>query len=279
MSSGAEAEIKAKPQPAITSISVAATAICAALYAVFSFATAYIESPWGMGQFRPAVVIPAVFAVVFGPLPAGLGAAVGTLICDSIKHGCLYIPSLTAAVPGNFIGFYFLGYFLKGRFSWRRFIVLSSAMLLFANAMVAVLYLLTKCALGVLVLTPGQIAVLSVGLTLWWFATMLPFMLFLTPPLIEAVARAAPSVVPADVREASIAKEDKKLFILALVVPGLAFVSLGLLLAFTPLGAIAFPGKLSLGLEPTKIFLVASGGGLLLLGLLFGAWVKLSAES
>jgi hypothetical protein len=44
------------------------TALCAALYAVGAYATAYIPSPWGFGQFRPAVVIPAFFAVVFGPL-------------------------------------------------------------------------------------------------------------------------------------------------------------------------------------------------------------------
>ena len=92
------------------SLTVTSTAPCAALYAVCSFATAYIQSPWGMGQFRPAVIVPAFFAVVFGPWVGGVGAAVGTLICDSIKHGTLYMGSLIAAVPGNFVGFYLLGY-------------------------------------------------------------------------------------------------------------------------------------------------------------------------
>ena len=88
------------------SVLTMATVMCAALYAVGSFVTAYIPSPWGFGQFRPAVVIPAFFAVLFGPMPAGIGAAIGTLIADSVKHGYLYHGSFLAAVPGNFIGFY-----------------------------------------------------------------------------------------------------------------------------------------------------------------------------
>ena len=51
------------------SMLVALTSICASLYALGSYATSYIESPWGTGQFRPAVVIPAVFAILFGPIP------------------------------------------------------------------------------------------------------------------------------------------------------------------------------------------------------------------
>jgi hypothetical protein len=83
--------------------------MCAALYGVGSLATAYIPSPWGFGQFRPAVIVPAFFAVIYGPIPAGIGAALGTLIADSVKHGYLYPGSLIAAVPGNFLGFYLFG--------------------------------------------------------------------------------------------------------------------------------------------------------------------------
>jgi hypothetical protein len=59
----------------------------AVLYAILSFATANIQSSWYSGQFRPAIVVPALFASVFGPLLGGIGAAVGTLIADSVKHG------------------------------------------------------------------------------------------------------------------------------------------------------------------------------------------------
>ena len=88
---------------------IAAVTTCAVLYAVGSALTGYISSPWGRGQFRPAVVIPGVYAVIFGPLPAALGAALGTLVWDSAKHMQLYIPSLLGAAPGNFIGFYIFG--------------------------------------------------------------------------------------------------------------------------------------------------------------------------
>jgi hypothetical protein len=62
------------------SLNVALMSICAGLYAIGSFITANIPSPWGAGQFRPAVIIPSLFAVIAGPFPAGVGAALGTLI-------------------------------------------------------------------------------------------------------------------------------------------------------------------------------------------------------
>jgi uncharacterized membrane protein len=112
------------------SILTVATIMCAALYAISSFATAYIPSPWGFGQFRPGVVIPAFFAAIFGPMPAGIGAALGTLIADSVKHGYLYPGSYLAAVPGNFIGFYLFGYILRKKFNWGRFILASNVTLI-----------------------------------------------------------------------------------------------------------------------------------------------------
>jgi len=122
------------------SLIIVATAINAALYAVGSFATAYIPSPWGMGQFRPAVVIPAIFSIIFGPWAGGVGAALGTLIADSVKHGGIYPGSLLAAVPGNFLGFFLMGYALRRKFSWPRFITITNLALLVSNAVVAFLY-------------------------------------------------------------------------------------------------------------------------------------------
>ena len=123
------------------SLLVVATAICAALYAVGSYATAYIPSPFGFGQFRPAVIVPALFGALFGPFPAAIGAALGTLIADSTKHGYLYPGSFLASVPGNFVGFFIFGYILKKKFTWTRFISASVITLAVANAMVAFLYM------------------------------------------------------------------------------------------------------------------------------------------
>lgn len=103
-----------------SSVIIVAIVINAALYAAGSYTTAYIPSPWGVGQFRPAVVIPALFSVVFGPWAGGVGAALGTLIADSLKHGAIYPGSLFASVPGNFVGFFLMGCLFKKKFNWTR---------------------------------------------------------------------------------------------------------------------------------------------------------------
>jgi len=177
---------------------VAFTSLGSALYAVGAYATAYIQSPWGVGQFRPAVVVPSVFAVLFGPFVGGLSAALGTLVADSLKHMTLYIPSLVAAAPSNFAAFYLFGKLVENRFRWPRFIASSILALAVGNGTCAVLYTLYKAAIGSIPaqLVPG----LSVGLTAWWFSTMLPFQLLAVPPILRALAKALPQLVPEDVR-------------------------------------------------------------------------------
>lgn len=255
------------------SLGVVATAICAALYAVGCYTTAYIPSPWGFGQFRPAVVIPSFFATIFGPLPAAVGAAIGTLIADSVKHGYLYPGSLIAAVPGNFLGFYLFGRIVRNRFSWTRFILASNLTLTLANFIVAALYILCYKVLYMNQLTnlpPGALAFLIVGLTIWWFVTMLPFVLLITPPLIRATASAFPSIVPREVREHSLKEElPETAFSSALLTPGIIMLLIGLATSYTSLGRYltSFFG------DPTR-FLVElmfylSGAVLSLLGLLF----------
>jgi hypothetical protein len=222
------------------SLTVILTTLCAALYAMGAYTTSYIQSPWGMGQFRPAVVIPAFFASTFGPWIAGIGAALGTLICDSMKHGTLYVGSLIAAVPGNFAGFFLLGYILKKRFSWTRFVIASNITLIFGNAIVAFLYVFIYKALytQTLQMSTEALTMLSLGLTLFWFITMLPFVLLITPPLIRAVALAFPGIVPENVRMHSLKAEfPKKTFGLALAIPGLAMLLIGLTLTFSPFGS------------------------------------------
>ena len=229
-----------KQQP--PSLLIVATALCASLYAVGSYATAYIPSPWGVGQFRPAVIVPAFFATIFGPLPAAIGAAMGTLIADSVKHGYLYPGSYLAAVPGNFIGFYLFGYIVK-KFNWRRFILASNITLTLANLIVAFLYVFVFKVLYLsqqkyLDMGPNGLTSFSIGLTLWWFVTMLPFVLLVTPPLIRAVAVAVPSIVPDDVRTHSLREElPKTTLSLAMLIPGLIMLLIGLATTFTGVGS------------------------------------------
>ena len=233
-----------------------ATSMCAVLYAIGAYSTAYIPSPWGFGQFRPAVIVPSFFATIFGPMPAAIGAAIGTLIADSVKHGYLYPGSFLAAVPGNFIGFYLFGYVLKKRFSWGRFVFASNLTLTIANLIVAFLYVYLFKVLYLsdpkyVNMSQDVLVFLSIGLTIWWFVTMLPFVLLVTPLLIRAAAAAFPSIVPEGVKAHSLREElPKTTFSLAMLVPGLIMIVVGLattytsLAVYTPLGAqIMFYGS------------------------------------
>jgi len=250
------------------------TVMCAALYAVGSYMTAYIPSPWGFGQFRPAVVIPAFFAVVFGPIPAGVGAALGTLLADSIKHGYLYPGSLIAAVPGNFIGFYLIGWFLWRRFSWNKFIIISNIGLLVANLIVAVLYvfaykvLYQNQYLGI----PGDaLAAVAAGLTLFWFVTMLPFVLLITPPLIQAAVRAFPSLAHPDLVEALGRKIPGRELGVSMLGPGAVLLVIALSVSFTGLGGW-MAGNPAFGATTKSVIEVlcyVCGAVLLALGLYF----------
>ncbi|MGD6934139.1 MAG: ECF transporter S component [Candidatus Bathyarchaeia archaeon] len=234
--------MNSKPWRQPYTLIIVATALNAALYAVGSLTTAYIPSPWGMGQFRPAVVIPSFFATVFGPWAGGLGAALGTLIADSIKHGGIYPGSLLSAVPGNFIGFFIMGYFLRKKFTWSRFITWTNISLLIANSIVAVLYVYMYKFLYAQTATFIQasndaLIVLSAGLTIFWFVTMLPFVLLITPPLLAVVSKAFPSIVSPEIKEAGIKPVPKRLLGTSMLAPGVIMIIIGLVLTFTPLSS------------------------------------------
>ena len=224
------------------SLIIGAAAVNAALYAVSSYATSYIPSPWGVGQFRPAVVIPALFATIFGPWAGGIGAALGTLIADSAKHGRLYFGSLIAAVPGNFVGFFIFGYVLRKKFNWARFVTVANVTLVIANAIVAFLYvfifkLFYSQVPAFTQLASDALIVLSVGLTLFWFVTMLPFVLLTVPPLIAVVASAFPSIIPGDLQTNAAKNPPKRLLALSMLIPGVIMITIGLATTYTVFGS------------------------------------------
>lgn len=232
------------------------TALCAALYAVGSLTTAWIESPWGRGQFRPAVAIPAVFAVVSSsPVVPALGAALGTLMADSLKHGGLYIPSLTAAVPGNFLGFYILSWLVHRRFSWRAFINASAVSLALGCFTVAFLYVPTIYWLGFLpaTLSALDLALFASALTIWFFITEYPFVILLTPPVVKAVSYTSPSILSEHVVLSSLRRElPSKDFALALMAPGALLLLLGVVVLLTPIGGFLM-GGLAARFSPTQV--------------------------
>ena len=72
----------------------------------------------GTVRFWPQVIVPAVFAVLFGPSVRGFGAAVGIFINDMLIHGNPLL-SLMAGVTSNFAMFSLIGYVSKKYINWR----------------------------------------------------------------------------------------------------------------------------------------------------------------
>ena len=103
-------------------LDVAALALNAGLYAAFGYILYYIlplTAPgFGTVRFWPSVIIPAAFAVLFGPLVGGVGAAVGIFISDMLIHGNPVL-SLMAGVPSNFAMFALIGYITKKNVNWK----------------------------------------------------------------------------------------------------------------------------------------------------------------
>lgn len=107
-------------------LEVVAIGIGAALYAAIgylSFAVFPVFAPVvGIVRFWPVVFIPAVVAVLFGPLAGGLSAAIGIFISDVLIHGDPLL-SLTVGVPSNFFGFYVVGLISKRNLNWRKTVI------------------------------------------------------------------------------------------------------------------------------------------------------------
>jgi uncharacterized membrane protein len=99
-------------------LNVAMIGICAALYAVVGRLTDLGITVGGVA-FWPAAVIPAVFAVLFGPWTGGIGAAIGIFIRDMLFHGDALL-SLSAGVTANFAGFFIIGYVSRTNLNWKK---------------------------------------------------------------------------------------------------------------------------------------------------------------
>ena len=145
-------------------------------------------------RFWPAVVIPAVFSVLFGPLVGGVGAAIGIFISDILLHGMLFL-SLSVGVTSNFIAFYILGYFIK-EYSLKRYLIVSTISLLVGSVIIGV----GVWGWSQFFTMPGMSEVSPMPVVgafstfLWTFISEIPFLLILVPPIIEAVKRALPGV-------------------------------------------------------------------------------------
>lgn len=108
--------------PALELVLIAANA---ALYAGVGYLTFLgIFAPVvGTVRFWPAVVIPAVFAVLYSPKIGALGAGIGIFISDMLIHGDPVL-SISVGVTSNVAGFYILGVLARKLASSQRVSVL-----------------------------------------------------------------------------------------------------------------------------------------------------------
>ena len=114
---------------------IAMIGVSAALYAIVGVLTnmGLVAPVVGVVKFWPAVIIPGVFAVLFGPWVGGIGAAIGIFVSDMVQpgHG-IPLLSLTVGCTSNFAGFYLVGLFSRMKMKWRdiaRILIVGSAIL------------------------------------------------------------------------------------------------------------------------------------------------------
>ena len=169
---------------------IASAAICAALYAIVNAITSFVGTPFGIGEFRPGVIIPAFFALVSGPVPAAIGAGVGSFIGDMISlvptGRSTFLLALAAGGTGNFIGFLTLGWIFEKLRNWKGFVVGTTAGLFLGNLVAA----------GVVVLILSLSISVMTGLLLFWFGTMFPFVIIFVPVLIRFMRPYASKLTP-----------------------------------------------------------------------------------
>ncbi|MFH0896515.1 MAG: hypothetical protein V1850_00495 [Candidatus Bathyarchaeota archaeon] len=235
--------------------------ISATLYAVAAALTASIPTPWGVGQFRPGVIIPAFFALVYGPFVGGVGAAVGTFVGEAITAFANTTPllSLVAGVPANFAGFYLLGWLGRKYSSWSAFVV-TSFISLFVGNLIAALGVVGyfSTVLPIWVSWPIDVKIGTVlGLTFFWVATMIPFVIPLMPPLL----RAAKPVLGSN-RGNFNAKEitwgNPTSILKSTIAVSLILATLYVIVMFTPLGNLIFSETLFAAFWVKNLMLIAS---------------------
>lgn len=147
--------------------------VSAALYAIVGVLTnmGLVAPVVGVVKFWPAVIIPGVFAVLFGPWVGGIGAAIGIFVSDMVQpgHG-IPLLSLTVGCTSNFAGFYLVGYISKMKLKWRDILILLAIGSVALTGMSGYLFLIDQLSLDVLALFMGVIIAsdaIVIGFGLW----------------------------------------------------------------------------------------------------------------
>jgi hypothetical protein len=236
---------------------VSSAAVCAALYALLDAATSTLHTPWGVGEFRPGVVVPAFFAIVVGPIPAAVGAAVGSFVADMVSlvpsGGSTPLLAAVAGAPANFIGFLIIGYVFQRLKNWKGFILGTTTGLIVGNLWAAafVVYLV------------GLPQSFILGLLLFWFGTMFPFVVIFVPALVKYLRPYASQLVAGRPYPIITQPSKRVLWTWSIVVAALVLAAMGVLLAFqtglvssSPGGALAW--ELLFGISAAAVLVVGA---------------------
>lgn len=154
-------------------IDVAMIGVGAALYAIVGILTnmGIVTPVVGVVKFWPAVVIPGIFAVLFGPWVGGLSAAIGIFISDMVQpgHG-IPLLSLTVGSTSNFAGFYLMGLISRRKMKWNNILLVLIAGSAVLVGMMWYLFVVELIDMNVLILFLGVLATsvaLVIGFGLW----------------------------------------------------------------------------------------------------------------
>ncbi|MCZ2809464.1 MAG: ECF transporter S component [Candidatus Bathyarchaeota archaeon] len=154
-------------------IDVAMIGVSAALYAIVGVLTNMgIVSPVvGVVKFWPAVIVPGIFAVLFGPWVGGTSAAIGIFVSDMIQpgHGIALL-SLTVGSTSNFAGFYLIGLISRRNMKWRNLLFLLLAGSAALTGMIGYLFVIESISMDVVALFLGVLfacVAIVVGVGLW----------------------------------------------------------------------------------------------------------------
>jgi hypothetical protein len=102
----------------LKTVHIAAFALNAALYVATGILFySILPISFGPVRFWPQAIVPAVFAVVFGPWVGGLGAALGIFVNDLVLNNNPVL-SLLAGVTANFVCFWLIGYIARRKSRW-----------------------------------------------------------------------------------------------------------------------------------------------------------------
>ena len=162
-----------------TKISV--IAVTAVTYAIGKAMTAFVPTPWGIGQLLIGLFLPAFFALTCDTLSAAVGAGLGTFIGDVIFLTPLGettpILSIVAGVPANFVAFLLFGWFVKKYRSWPAFVGATVSFVTLGNLIAGndvVLFLKLPISL-------------IFGFTVFWDTAGIPAVIIGVPVLVRAV--------------------------------------------------------------------------------------------